>query len=434
MKSSGKEKAVSRRGFLQTTGAAGLTSGLTGPGRSTARGTAAMKITGIKTYKFSVPTGSAVKDPKTGELLSSSKKPWLFLKIETDSGLAGWGEGSGEWLVASVEATLYEWQPLLVGQDPLNVVTLTEDIQNRLPWKGGPVFGTAVAAINMALYDLVGKAWGVPVYTILGGRRRDRVRVYTGGPLFQSPERAVGAAHSVRQRGYAGVKSNPLEGRTWPMDGAALEHDVGCVAAVREAVGPDFDILLDTHGSPTPELSLEFARRVAPYRPLFIEEPVKVGSVEALLEVSRRSPVPIATGEKLFTLRDFKPIIDQRACAVLQPDVAHCFGITHTLDIAKAADQAQILMAPHGAGGPLFYAATLAMDAATNPFLIQETNYFEQFDRYVEHDWKIQDGYVNLSDRPGLGVEVKEQDLAQLGYEPLPYRQYRHADGSWKGW
>ena len=434
MKGSGKEKAVSRRGFLQTTGAAGLTSGLASGGTPIAKETAAMKITGIKTYKFSVPTGSTVKDPKTGELLSSAKKPWLFLKIETDSGVAGWGEGSGEWLVNSVEATLYEWQPLLLGQNPLNVVTLTEDIQNRLPWKGGPVFGTAIAAINMALYDLAGKTWGIPVHTILGGQRRERVRVYTGGPLFQSPESAVKAARSVRQRGYAGIKSNPLEARTWPMDDAVLEHDVGCVAAVRKALGADFDILLDTHGSPTPEFSLEFARRVAPYRPLFIEEPVKVGSVQALLEVSRRSPVPIATGEKLFTLGDFKPIIDQRACAILQPDVGHCFGITHALDIAKAAEQAQILMAPHGAAGPIFYGATLAVDAATNPFLIQETNYFEQFDRYVEHEWKIRKGYVDLSHRPGLGVEVKEQDLAKLEYEPLPYRQYRHADGSWKGW
>ena len=259
-----------------------------------------MEITGIVTYKFSVPTGQEIRDPRSGELLCSTSKPWLFLKIETDVGISGWGEGTGEWLVPSVEATLHEWSCLLVDRDPLPVVALTEDITNRLPWKGGPVFGTAIAAINIALYDIAGKAWGAPVHTILGGKRRDRVRVYSNGGVFTSPEEAADAACQVKAQGYAGVKGNPLETRTWPMDQGAVEHSVACVAAMREAVGMEFDILLDAHGSPTPELSIEFARRVAPFMPLFLEEPVKVGSLEALLEVARKSPVPIATGEKLW--------------------------------------------------------------------------------------------------------------------------------------
>ena len=137
------------------------------------------------------------------------------------------------------------------------------------------MFGTAIAAINAALYDIAGKAWDVPVHTILGGRRRDRVRVYCGGNLFSTPGEATVAAQEVKAQGYAGVKSNPLESRTWPMDEEAVNHSTGCVAAAREAVGADFDILLDAHGSPTPELSVEFARRVAPFRPLFLEEPVQ---------------------------------------------------------------------------------------------------------------------------------------------------------------
>jgi galactonate dehydratase len=169
---------------------------------------------------------------------------------------------------------------------------------------------------------------------------------------------------------------------------------------------------------------------------LFLEEPVKVGSVEALLAVSRRSPVPIAAGEKLFTLRAFKELVDARACAYLQPDVAHCFGISNMTAIARLAETSQMLMAPHNAGGPLHLAATLHVDAAVSNFLIQEVpaDWFDQFHRYVDHDWVIKDGYVNVSDRPGLGVEVKEQDIARLPYEPMDYRQYRHEDGSWKGW
>ena len=152
---------VSRRSFIYQAGSAGLALGVASEssyGQSGGKRT--MKITGIQTYKFSVPTGQEIRDPKTGELISSKAKPWLFLKITTDSGIVGWGEGSGEWLVPSVEATLHEWKPLLIGQDPLGVVRLTEDIQNRLPWKGGATFGTAIAAINIALYDIAGKAWG----------------------------------------------------------------------------------------------------------------------------------------------------------------------------------------------------------------------------------------------------------------------------------
>jgi len=394
-----------------------------------------VKITELRTYRFSVPTGQEIRDPETGELLCSASKPWLFLKIDTDAGISGWGEGTGEWLVPSVEATIHAWEELLVGRDPLPVRALCQDIQQRLPWKGGPVFGTAIAAIDAALCDIAGKAWGVPVRTIIGGGQRDRVRVYTGIPLAVG-EAAAAAALEARAQGYAGAKGNPLETRTWPMDTSAIEHSLGCVTAVREAVGADFDILLDAHGSPTPELGLEFARRLAPQRPLFLEEPVQVGSIEALLEVSRHSPIPIATGEKLFCLRDFLPLIAARACAYLQPDVGHCFGINGLLDIARAAASQQMLMAPHNAGGPLNLAATLCVDAAVPNFLIQEMNqaWFARFGDFVEHDWEIRDGYISVSDGPGLGVEVKESDLAAMPYEPLPYRQYRHEDGSWKGW
>ena len=395
-----------------------------------------MKITRVRTYKVNVSTGQQVRDAGTGQLLSSTLKEFLFLKIETDGGISGWGDGSGEWLAPSVEATLREWSSLLIDQDPLPVVALTEDITNRLPWKGGPVFGTAIAAINMALYDIVGKSWGVPVHTLLGGKRRNQIRVYSNNGTFASPREAAEAAHRERKLGYAGIKGVPLETRTWPIDEAAVEHSVDCTAAMREAVGPEFDILLDTHGSPTPELSIEFARRVAAYRPLFLEEPVKLGSTEALLEVSRKSPVPIATGEKIFTIRDFKPLIDRRACAYLQPDVTHCFGITTILDIAKLAEQSQMLMAPHNVAGPVGHAATLHADSVMNNFLIQEVTrpHLEQYERYAECEWHLKDGYMSVPDQPGLGVEVKEADIAKMSYEPMAYRQYRHADGSWKGW
>lgn len=394
-----------------------------------------MKITGLRTYKFSIPMGQNQQDPDTGgDLPASPSKPWLFLKIETDGGIVGWGEGSGEWLEPSVEATLHAWSELLIGRDPLGVESLCADIVDRIPWRGGPVLGTAVAAVNLALYDIVGKAWDVPVHTVLGGKRRDRVRVYTNGDLFASPETAVRVARRAEAAGYAAIKGNPLEERTWALDHRAIEHAATCVGAIREAMGPSFDILLDLHASPTPELSIDLARAVAEYRPLLLEDPVKSGSVDAIAAVSATSPVPVAVGNFMFSLETFKPLIDRRACAYLQPDVGHCFGLTHLVEISKAAAAAQMLMAPHLGGGPIFYSASLHADAVTPNFLIQESVGLDTYDQVVEHDWVVRDGYVNVSDEPGLGLYVKEPDIEAMPYVTMPYRQYRHEDGSWKGW
>ena len=396
-----------------------------------------MKITSVKTYPLSVPTGQEIRDPGTGELLCSTMKSWLFLKLETDAGISGWGEGSGEWLVQPVETLMRQLVPLLLDRDPTRVEALTDDIVNFAPWKGGPIIGTAVAAINMALYDIAGKAWGVPVHAILGGRRRDRVQVYASGGLVESsPAEAAETARKHIANGYAGVKGNPLESRRAPMELAAIGRSLECIAAVREAIGPDPAILLDTHGSPTPELSIEFARRAAPYAPMFLEAPVKVGSVDALMDVTQRSPVPVATGEQLFAAREFEELIQRRACAFLQPDITHCFGITAFCEIAKSANRQQMLMAPHNVAGPVANAAAFHASAVTPNFLILEMvpSYFERYDQYAEHDWLIADGYINVSDRPGLGIEVKEADIPKLPLEPMAFRQYRHADGSWKGW
>jgi galactonate dehydratase len=396
-----------------------------------------MKITSVKTYPLSVPTGQEIRDPGTGELVCSTHKSWLFLKLETDAGISGWGDGSGEWLVGSVETMLQELVPLLLDRDPTQVEALTDDIELFSPWKGGPIIGTAIAAINMALYDIAGKAWGVPVHTILGGKRRDRLQVYASGGLVESsPSEAAATAQQHIANGYAGVKGNPLESRRTPMDLAAIDRSLECIAAVREAIGPDPAILLDTHGSPTPELSIEFSRRAAPYAPMFLEAPVKVGSVDALMDVTQRSPIPIATGEQLFAVREFEELILRRACAVLQPDITHCFGITAYCEIAKRANRQQMLMAPHNVAGPIGNAASFHASAATPNFLILEmvAPYFERFSSYAEHDWEIADGYINVSDRPGLGIEVKEADIAKIPHQPMAFRQYRHADGSWKGW
>ena len=202
-----------------------------------------MKITAAKTYMFSVPTGQEICDPGTGELICSTKKTWLNLKLETDAGISGWGDGSGAWLGPPVQAMLKQLEVLLIGSDPLKVEALTADICDRSPWKAGPIMGTAVAAINMALYDIAGKSWGVPVHLILGGKRRDRVQVYASGGLVESsPEEAAKIAQEHVANGYSGVKGNPLESRSGPLDMGAIERSLECIAAVRAAIGPQGDI------------------------------------------------------------------------------------------------------------------------------------------------------------------------------------------------
>ena len=435
---------LDRRGLLKLAGLASL-SPLARPVPSAAQAVSprvksrdAPRITAVKTYKFNVPTDIQVTiDPASGGAMSSAFKTWLFVKIETDAGFHGWGEGSIEWLSPVVEAAIHEWEPLLLGRNPLDVAALCEDITDRLPWKGGPVIGTAIAALNMALYDIAGKVWKTPVYRLLGGRRRDRVKVYHGGLNFESVDKARRLARASVEAGTMGLKGNPLESRSWPMDRRELERCVEIVRAVREEVGPDIELMLDAHGSPTPALSIAFAEMVAPYRPLFLEEPVKWGSVEALKEVVMKSPVPIATGEKLFSFRDFKEVIDARACAFLQPDLSHSFGITNFVEVSRLAEEAQILMAPHNAGGPVHFAALMQTDVVVPNFLIQEVSlaWFRRFDEFVDHEFHLRNGFVELNDRPGLGIEVKEEAIAALPYdESMAYRQYRHADGSWKGW
>ena len=206
-----------------------------------------MKITRIKTYMFNVATGPVRLDPKTKQPISSGFKTWLFLKLETNAGLSGWGEGSGEWISPIVRTALHQWDELLIGRDPLDVTAICDDITNRLPWKGGPILGSAVAAVNMALYDIAGKALKVPVHRLLGGRQRDRILIYDNGGLsFDSIDQARKQARAAVAAGARGLKGNPLEGRTWAMDRRELEHCVAIVKAVREEVGPDIELLLDT--------------------------------------------------------------------------------------------------------------------------------------------------------------------------------------------
>ena len=184
-----------------------------------------MKITDLKTYMFNVVTGPVRLDSNTGQPISSGFKTWLFLKLETNAGVSGWGEGSGEWISPIVETAIHGLKELLIGRDPLDVTAICDDITDRIPWKGGPIIGSAIAAVNMALYDIAGKALDVPVHQLLGGRQRDRILIYDNGGLnFDSIDQARSQSRAAVESGARGLKGNPLEGRTWAMDRSELDH------------------------------------------------------------------------------------------------------------------------------------------------------------------------------------------------------------------
>ena len=378
-----------------------------------------MKITRLQTYTFWRGTRNA-----------------LLLKIETDAGIHGWGEGSMEWMEDVVAAAIHNYRELLLGRNPLDNLRLVDDLARRFPWKGGPILGSALSAIDIALWDIVGKARGAPVYELLGGARRRKMRAYASYTFLDVDEAVRQARHWTAQ-GLTALKANPAEQRRWPWDRRAIDETVAVLAALRAAAGPHVDLLLDAHGSPTPLLAVALAVAIAPYRPLFLEEPTQWGDIGALVEVAQQSPVPIATGEKLMALTEFRNLCDARAAAILQPDVCHAYGITGLRRIAELAELYQLWIAPHNANGPVGTAAALHVDAAIHNFLIQEGggNYREFFSILREpYPYEVVEGYFRLSGQPGLGVAVDAAALAALPPQRMPIRQYRHEDGSWSGW
>lgn len=326
--------------------------------------------------------------------MCSTSRSWLFLKVETDAGISGWGDGSAEWLVPMVETTLHEWKELLIVRDPLQVIALCEDITNRLPWKGGPVIGTAIAAINMALYDIAGKAWGVPVHTILGGKRHHRIRVYCNGGTFETAEEAAAMAKHCQEQGYTDIKGNPLESRTWPADESAVQSSLAGIAAIRQAVGDEFDIMLDAHGQP--DAGVEYfpgtAGGALPAAVFRKTSQARLGRGAAGRDPGKRS----AHHHRRKDLHPARVRASHRTARVRRA-VARCNELLRDDDIVEIARRAEHAQ-PHNVADPVGYAATLHADAVMNNFLIQETTkeYIEAYGKCAEHDFVVEDGYVGL--------------------------------------
>jgi galactonate dehydratase len=363
-------------------------------------------------------------------VVNAEMRNWVFVKVETDAGLYGWGEASLEWKTRSVVGAVDDFEPMVVGEDPTRIEHLYQKLYRQSFWRVGVIGLSAISAIEQACWDILGKSLNLPVYRLLGGAVRDRVRMYThlgGGDmravyesqLSADPQVFVDRALEVVEKGYTAVKvliTPPTEALN---SIAAYRYAEKMMEALRDAVGDQVDILIDCHGRHSLGNAVEFCRILAPYRPYFIEEPVSPDNVDVLLEVRKASPVPIATGERLVTRYQFREVIEKQACHVIQPDLCHCGGLWEAKKIAAMAEIYSMGVAPHNPLGPVANAAALHFDLSTPNFLIQEDMLADVPWRWevVQHSLKSENGYWLPTEAPGLGIEVDEAAAARHPFQ-----------------
>lgn len=359
----------------------------------------------------------------------------LFLKIHTDEGLVGLGEPVLEGRANTVAQAVRELEEYLIGKDPTQVVHHWQAMYRHAFYRGGPILTSAISGVEHALWDLAGKAVGLPVYRLLGGPTRERVRAYThvGG---STPEEAAKNAKAAVARGFTAMKTGPSGGRPPRIieSFAYVDRVVNTFAAMREAVGKEVDIAIDFHGAVSPQTAGLLIKALEPYQPLFIEEPIQCQNVDGMAELARKTHIPIATGERLFTKWQFREVLEKGAASILQPDLSHAGGIFECRLIAGMAEAYYAAVAPHCPLGAISLAACVQLDACIPNFLMQEQ--VNTGDAYLKNPLVIKDGYIELPQTPGLGVELDEEKLqSQLKTEDWRSPQlYDPDDGSVADW
>jgi galactonate dehydratase len=392
-----------------------------------------MKITKIETH-----------------VCNARMRNWIFVKVVTDQpGLWGWGEATLEWHTRAVVGAIEDIAELLIGEDPTRIEHLWQIMYRQQFWHpSGVVRGTAISGIDIALWDILGKVYGVPCHKLWGGPVRDYVRTYChlGGGKMESmydtlPSEAARfaelAQHAVSD-GFTAFKCMAVP-ETAPIEGLQpIRYAEACVAAMRDAVGESIDIMVDCHARPSPRMGVLFARALEPFGLYFFEEPCWPESVDGIAEVQRSVVTPIATGERLVGLHSFRELLEKRACSVLQPDITHCGGLSESRRIAAMAEAYRAALAPHNPQGPVSTAASLEFGFATPSYIICETV-------HLDVPWRgdvVREGFVvepkgrvvRPSTRPGLGIEINEEEVRRHPFQQeLPKRTF-YADGGVGDW
>jgi galactonate dehydratase len=357
---------------------------------------------------------------------------WLFLKMHTDEGLKGYGEPIVEGRALTVEAAVRELERYLVGKDPFEIERHWQAMYRGAFYRGGPVLTSAISGVEQAMWDILGKSLGAPVHQLLGGACRERIKVYAhvGG---ETPEECAENASTKVEEGFRALKT-AVPGPVRAVDTPAVVRGAAeRIGAIRDAVGDCVDIGVDCHGRLSPAMAIMIARALEPYHPMFLEEPCLPENVDTMATVARSTPIPIATGERLFTKWGFREVLEKQAASILQPDPSHAGGILECKKIAAMAETYYAAVAPHCPLGPIALAACLQLDACTPNFLIQEQVTLGE--GYLERPFELKDGYVETPRGPGLGIELDDELVREKVYDGTwETPRLLHRDGSVADW
>jgi galactonate dehydratase len=366
-----------------------------------------MKITDIKTF-----------------VMHGVRRNWVFCKVETDEGIHGWGEGTLERHELAVEQGIHHLAKRLEGTDPTQIEKAWQVMYRHGFWRGGVVMGSAMAAIDIALWDITGKVYGQPVYKLMGGAVRDRVRAYTHAADLRGGQDAV-------DQGFTAFKTGGwIVGQESFYEKDVAEALREKIRGMREGLGPDIDIMIDNHGRARPSLAIRQIDAIEDFNLLFFEEPVPPENFDALDQVrSAKHRTDLATGERLFFRWGYRELLARRLVDVIQPDIAHTGGISEIRRIASMADTEFIKFAPHNPNGPIAAAASVHVCATVPNFLILETaRDMPWHDQIQTNPLKIKDGYFELPTEPGLGTDLDEKVIKSRLYD---HAADRYAGGSW---
>ena len=368
---------------------------------------------------------------------------WLFLKITTDDGIEGWGEPIVEGREDTVKTAVEEMSDYLIGKEAGNIEDLWQVLYRGGFYRGGPILMSAISGIEQALWDIKGKRLGVPVYELLGGAVRDKLRVYCwiGG---DKPSNVVADAKAKVKAGCTALRMNAT-GEMGRIDShSKIDAAVERLAAIREAIGYDVDIAIDFHGRVHKTMARILIKELEPFKPMFIEEPVLPENNEALKELRVHTTIPIATGERMYTRWDFKSILEDGAVDIIQPDLSHAGGIWETRKIAAMAEAYDVAVAPHCPLGPIALASCLQLDFCTPNAFIQEQSLGIHYNKgsdlldYLENPdvFQYKDGYVEKLTEPGLGIKINEEKVKEMAKQGHRWRNpvWRTEDGVVTEW
>jgi galactonate dehydratase len=358
------------------------------------------------------------------------KPRWIFLKIHTDAGgIYGLGEPLLEGRALTIQTAIKEVEPYLIGKDPRQVVHHWQAIYRHAFYRGGPILTSALSGIDHALWDIKGKLLGVPVYELLGGPTRDRVRIYGRAANAEQMKERKKEGYTVIKTGVAKVNpANIVENPKF------IRYAADNFASLREAGGPDMDIAIDFHGAISQQTAKVLIKELEQYQPFFVEEPCQAQNVDTMVDIARGTHLPIATGERIFTKWGFREILEKGAASIIQPDLCHAGGITEGRLIAGMAEAYYVPIAPHNPMGPISLAVGLNLAASIPNFLVQEQ--VSLGEGYLKEPFKLQkDGTVLIPKKPGLGVELDEALMKdKIGHDWKNPETYNALDGSVTDW